>query len=184
MRNRSHANANRYISIIKTEQSTWTKDTGITAYTSNPRVIESKVTDATPNTKKTGVVYTQLDGVWQVTQKNEYQGDTATIYRQTQIIYTSYPTQRILGLPVQTSVYDGPGTTLLARTSISYDETGTFTDANNSTWNYLSATSGATQHDDTNYGGGFTQRANPTSVTQSSVVSGAVTATRVTARTS
>ena len=168
---------------LKEEKVTCTSDSGV-SYPSNPRVTETKITDYQAGAARRAIIgYTQQNGVWLPTTKDEYQSNN-TVYRRSETTYTSYPTQRIIGLPSQLSVYAGAGTTLLARTSTSYDETGTFTDVNNNPWNFLSAVNGLTQHDDANYGGSFTPRGSPTSVTQSSVVNGAITATRVISRTS
>src|SRR5207245_871371 len=70
---------------------------------------------------------------------------------------------------------------LLSRASNSYDETTTFTDSNNQTAPYFIDETGAqvVQHDNANYGSGFTQRGNLTSATQSGVTGGAVTNSRI-----
>jgi RHS repeat-associated protein len=169
---------------IKQDWTVWTKDTGV-SYTSNARITETKTTD-TSNTRKTTLAYTQSNGVWLVTQKNEHQGDSSTVYRRTETVYTSYATQRIIGLPQQVSVYAGPGTTLMLRTSYAYDETTTFTDSNGQVAPYFidETSASVVQHDNTGFNGSFTQRGNLTTVTQSGVnSSGQVTGSRIIRRT-
>jgi len=163
---------------------TYTQDTGL-LYASNPRVQQTRISDSSNNVQRTSYVYTQLDGMWLPTTKDEHQGGSSTVYRRTITSYTSYPAQRILGLVSQTSVYAGPGTTLMSRATRTYDETGTFVDSNGQTAPYLidAAADGVIQHDSA-YGSAFTQRGNLTSVTQSSVVGGAVNGSRVVRRTS
>jgi len=114
--------------------------------------------------------------MWLVQNKDEMQQQT--LYRRTTTSYTSYPSQYILGLPQQVSVYNGSNT-LLTRVTSNYDETGSYTDSNNQPASYFINASGdgVIQHD-ASYGGSFTQRGNLTSVVQSSVVNGSVTATR------
>ena len=168
----------------KEERVTYTQDSGL-LYASNLRVQQTRISDNASSVQKTSYGYTQLDGMWLPTTKDEHQGDSATVYRRTVTSYTSYPAQRILGLVSQVSVYAGPGTTLMSRVSNTYDETGTFIDSNGQTAPYfIDATAdGVIQHDSA-YGSGSTQRGNLTSVTQSSVVGGAVNGSRVIRRAS
>ena len=98
--------------------------------------------------------------------KDDYNSDGTTVYRRTTMSYTSYPSQHILGLPLTTSVYAGPGTTLLTKSENVYDETGTYQDSNSQTVNYFVNAGATVQHDDTNYGSGFTNRGNVTTVKQ------------------
>jgi YD repeat-containing protein len=100
--------------------------------------------------------------------------------------YTSYPAQRVLGLPSETLLYSGPGTTLVAKTTYAYDETGTFIDSNGAVAPYFIDESGAgvVQHDNATYHGTFTQRGNQTSVTQYSVTGGVASSPRIISRTS
>ncbi len=156
----------------KTDEATYISDSG-TSYLSNPRLSQIKV-NGSPRVNYT---YIQQDGMWLVQNKDEL-GEQAALYRRTTTIYTSYPSQYILGLPQQVSVYNA-GNTLLSRAANNYDETGSYTDSNGQNAPYWIDESGAgvIQHN-TAYGAGFTQRGNMTSVVQSSVVNGSVTATR------
>ncbi|HWQ31967.1 MAG TPA: carboxypeptidase regulatory-like domain-containing protein, partial [Blastocatellia bacterium] len=175
---------NNNSATVKQDWTVWTSDSGV-SYTSNARVTESKTTD-TANTRRSTFVYSQDNGVWLVTQKNEYQGDSSTVYRRTETAYTSYATQRIIGLPAQVSVYAGPGTTLMSRTSYAYDETTTFTDSNGQVAPYFidETSASVVQHDNTSFNGSFTQRGNQTTVTQSGVnSSGQITGSRIIRRT-
>ncbi len=174
--------ANNGSVLLKTEQVQYADD-GL-AYQSNPRLVERLVTSNNSGARKTTYSYVRLDGIWLQTTRDDYAGNTATVYRRTTTEYTSYPARRILGLPTTVSVYAGPGTTLMSRTTNTYDQTGTFTDSNSQTASYFidASQAGVLQHDDGNYGPTMTERGNLTSVTQSSVVNGAVNGSRISNR--
>ncbi|MGH9842125.1 MAG: RHS repeat domain-containing protein, partial [Blastocatellia bacterium] len=161
----------------KMDEATYVSDGGV-SYLSNPRVSQTKVNGG----RTTNYSYLQLDGMWLVQNKDEMQQQT--LYRRTTTSYTSYPAQYIFGLPQQVSVYKGSNI-LLSRVANNYDETGSYTDSNNQSASYFIDASGegVIQHN-ASYGGGFTQRGNLTSVVQSSVVNGSVTATRTVKRVS
>ena len=170
----------------KVEEVEYTKDTG-PSYNSNLRVLETRITDlppgGSPNLRKTRLSYIQRDGMWLPENKDEYQGYTGTVYRRTVTEYTSYPGVRVLGLPSQVSVYSGPGTTLMSRMATLYDETGTYLDSNNVAAPFFIDASGAgVIQRDSGYGASFTERGNPTSIVQYSVVGGAASAPRITKR--
>ncbi len=135
------------------------------SYPSNLRPTQSSVTDQNYQTRKVGLSYVQQDGVWLVQHKDDYNSNGTTVYRRTTMSYTSYPTQRILGLPLTSSVYAGPGTTLLAKSENVYDETSTYQDSNSQTANYF-VNAGATVQHDVIYGSGFTNRGNLTTIKQ------------------
>ncbi|MGH9798797.1 MAG: hypothetical protein ACRD82_00385, partial [Blastocatellia bacterium] len=166
----------------KTDFTTYEQDAGL-AYRSNPRVVERKsfFTQYQTQTlaRKVQYSYTQMDGLWLETTKNEYSGET-TVYRRTTTAYTSYPARNILGLPLEVSAYAGPGTTLMSRFTSAYDLSGAYNDSNNQSAPYfIDATAAAViQHDNQNYGAGLTQRGNPATVTQHLVVNGAITGSR------
>ena len=121
--------------------------------------------------------------MWLPANKDDYGAFGIGIYRRTVTEYTSYPSQYILGLPQTVSVYAGAGVTLLSRATNAYDETGTFLDSNNQTASYfIDATGDGVIQRDGSYGAGFTQRANLTSVTQHSVVNGAINGSRIVKR--
>ncbi|MDX2040328.1 MAG: RHS repeat-associated core domain-containing protein [Acidobacteriota bacterium] len=151
------------------------------SYYSNLRPQETRATAQTGTsyvTKTTQVSYTQLNGMWVPNQQDEFAAGVQ--YRRTTTTYTSYPSQNILALPLEVSVYSGAGTTLLTKATNAYDQTSSFTDSNGQTADYfIDATpDGAIQHDNMNYGGNFTARGNLTSVTQHSVVNGSVNGSR------
>lgn len=159
----------------------WEKDAGV-SWSANLRVKEAAIGDTAGNSRYTKNTYSLMDGIQLLTQVDEAKNSSEPVYRRTVTTYTSYPTQRILGLPVEVSTYEGPGTKLVARSTNSYDQSGGFTDANGLALSYLMDESAAQviQHDNTNYTTSLTQRGNLTSVTQSAVSSsGAVTGSRV-----
>jgi hypothetical protein len=123
--------------------------------------------------------------MWLPSTKDEYQGASSTIYRRTVTDFTSKPAQYILGLVSQVSIYAGPGTTLMSRTTNAYDQITTFVDSNGQTaQHFIDATAdGVIQHD-TADGASFYNRGNLTSVTEHSIVNGTVTGSRVVRRTS
>lgn len=172
----------------KIDYTTYEQDAGL-SYRSNLRVTERKsyFTQYQQQwlARKTRYLYTQLNGIWLETTKDEYSGET-TIYRRTTTAYTGYVLRNIFGLPTEVSVYAGPGTTLMSRFTNAYDQTGTYTDSNNQSAPYFidATAAGVIQHDNANYGNGMTQRGNLTSVTQHSVVNGAVNGSRIIRRTS
>ncbi|MFN8003432.1 MAG: hypothetical protein U0X75_20730 [Acidobacteriota bacterium] len=171
----------------KKEQITYEQDAGL-SYRSNPRPTESKIIESqngSPNERKSTFSYTQQDGMWLPVSKDDW-AFGGGVYRRTTTTYTSYPTQRILGLPQQVSVYAGAGTTLLSRMTNHYDDAGSYTDSNGQSASYfIDATGdGVIQHDNANYGSGFTSRGNLTRVEQANVINGAVSGARTIKRVS
>jgi YD repeat-containing protein len=167
--------------FTKKDEVTYVTDSG-----ANPRIAQTKSTawnGTGYNIRTTNIGYTQLDGMWLPSTKDDLSQDGVTVYRRATTSYTSYPSRYILGLPQTVSVYAGAGVTLLSRSTSNYDETGTYTDSNGQTANYFIDAGGAnvTQHD-SSYNISLTQRGNLTSVVQSSVVNGAVTGTRTVKR--
>ncbi|MGH9844541.1 MAG: S8 family serine peptidase, partial [Blastocatellia bacterium] len=160
------------------DEAAYISDSGV-SYLSNPRVSQTSINGGG---RKVNYSYIQQNGMWLVQNKDEMQEEA--IYRRTTTVYTSYPSQYILGLPQQVSVYNGSNT-LLSRVANNYDETGSYTDSNGQNAPYWIDESGSNviQHNGS-YGAGFTQRGNLTSVVQSSVVNGSVTATRTIKRVS
>jgi YD repeat-containing protein len=151
--------------LLKTINTTYTSDSGV-SYASNLRPISSSITDQSNQTRKVGLSYLQQDGIWLVQHKDDYAANGTTVYRRTTMSYTSYPAQRILGLPLTTATYAGPGTTLLAKSENIYDETSTWQDSGNQSINYFLNAGATVQHDDANYGAGFVARGNLTTVKQ------------------
>ena len=150
---------------LKTIVNTYTKDTGVT-YNANLRPIESRITDQSAHTRKVGLSYIQQDGLWLVQNKDDYDAAGTAVYRRTTMSYTSYPAQRILGLPLTSATYAGAGITLLAKTENVYDETSSYSDSGGGTNPYFANAGTTVQHDDVNYGSGFTTRGNLTTVKQ------------------
>ncbi|MBS1809953.1 MAG: hypothetical protein JST84_17465 [Acidobacteria bacterium] len=168
-------------SLLKGTELVWEKDTGV-SWKSNLRLKEMSINDSSGNSHWTKTTYSLIDGIQLPTQVDEAKNASDPVYRRATTTYTSYPTQRILGLPLEVSMYEGAGTKLVARTTNSYDQSGGYTDANGLALNYLLDESAAQviQHDNTNFNASFTQRGNLTSVTQSGVnSSGTVTGSRV-----
>ncbi|MGH9798734.1 MAG: hypothetical protein ACRD82_00060, partial [Blastocatellia bacterium] len=163
----------------KTDEVTFIHDN--LSYYSNLRPQESKKTALTGSSyveKKTQISYIQSNGMWVPGTQDEYAA--GALYRRTISTYTGYPSQNILALPLEVSVYSGAGVTLLTRVTNSYDQISSFTDSNGQTASYFIDASGdsAIQHDNTNYGSFFYNRGNLTSVTQHSVLNGAINASR------
>jgi YD repeat-containing protein len=136
----------------------WTQDIPDPNYKhkENPRVAESNVADPEGNRKRTTSTY----GVYGlVADVREYAADATTVYRRSHIDYLvssvtpgqTYFDKRIIGLPEFTSLYEGDGAKLIAKSSYSYDwgaEHLTDIIVSNSPVNVV-------QHDRANYGPGF-----------------------------
>jgi hypothetical protein len=170
---------------LKRNEMTYQMDGGV-GYRSNPRVIESKITDYTQavTTRRQTVSYLQAYGVWLPQQQSDYIGGGTTVYRRTELSYLHYEAQRIIGLPTVTSTFNGSDI-LLARTTTNYDETGNFTDSNNQTASYfINATGDNVIQHEASYGFGFTARGNATSVVQSHVANNGINGTRIVKRVS
>ncbi|MBK8316705.1 MAG: hypothetical protein IPL01_22905 [Acidobacteria bacterium] len=178
--------ANGANTYTKMSRLTYASDSGL-SYLSNPRVVQSEA-DA-PNSggsqiKKSTFQYIQRDGMWLPSTRDDLIYPS-TLFRRTVTEYTSYPSQYILGLPQQVSVYAGDGVTLLSRIANSYDQTGTYTDSNGQQAQYFidASADGVIQHE-AGYNGSFTARGNLTSTIQYSVSGGAVNGSRIVKRTS
>ena len=147
---------------------TYTKDPNL-SYTANLRLIKAYV-ESNNSARSTSYTYTQFDNwIWLPTVKDENE-----VYRRTVTEYLNYPAQNLYGLPGTVTVWAGAGVTLLAKTTNVYDETNSVTDANGQAVPLFAsgAAANVVQHDDANYGTGFTQRGNLTSVQQYWVVGG------------
>ena len=151
---------------IKRVITTYQQDANV-PYQANLRPVETQIWDSISGgpswrIKKTSFEYTQEQGLWLL--RNQYEGDSSAFYRRLETLYTHYPTQRILGLPAQVSVYRGNGT-LMSRVQNVYDQTGSYIDANNQPAEYLKNEPNAVLHEAT-YDQTFTTRGNLTSVVQ------------------
>jgi RHS repeat-associated protein len=155
------ANSTTYPSSpLKTTTFTWGWDTGF-SYLPNVWPSKIEIVDNQGYRRATGYSYntTTINGVALPENLDEYQNDGVTVYRRTKTTYsnnTNYTSRHIYGLPTTVEVFSGPGTTLIAKNTFSYDEASYF-----DTTGYT-----ATNHDAANYGTGFTWRGNLTTVTQ------------------
>lgn len=112
----------------------WTQDNIGVSYILNPRPTETNVYDDVNNRRRSTVGYQTFSLPSGVTcalpnQTDEYAANATTVLRQTQTTYNltaTYinSTRRIIGLPDTQSLYEGPGTTLLAKVDYQYDVVG------------------------------------------------------------
>jgi hypothetical protein len=141
----------------------WTQNDPDATYIVNPRVIETKIGDGT-NVKRTTMEYVvdhshdrgletlnnySLFGL--VSGVTQYDFDQESILRRTATEYdtdSSLIDRRIIGLPVQTELFD-ENDALVSKTTYAYDE-GNFSD------NSFPQNITATQHDSTNYSSSYT----------------------------
>ncbi|MEO7507350.1 MAG: hypothetical protein ABIZ95_08965, partial [Pyrinomonadaceae bacterium] len=116
----------------------WTQDNLSVGYLINPRVTETSVFDSS-NQKRTAISYQNLSvgcgsgcstDIHLPESVAEYAANATTVLRTTETDYlesTNYLDRRIIGLPVETRVYDGTNSgTLMAKTGLYYDETGDY----------------------------------------------------------
>jgi hypothetical protein len=134
---------------LKTITTTYIKDTGPT-YTANQRLSQVLITDGS-FTRKTQISYntTAISGVALPENIDEFDAAGSTVYRRRHTDYvtnSAYLTRHIYGLPLQTLVYSGAGTTLLAQSEYLYDESAYY--LNSSGDNVI-------RPDLANYGAGF-----------------------------
>ncbi|MGI8641405.1 MAG: FG-GAP-like repeat-containing protein, partial [Pyrinomonadaceae bacterium] len=146
----------------------WTQDNTSLIYQLNPRVTQSKVGDAS-NVKRTDVNYWttgSLAGFGLVKEVMIYDDNTNALQKKSVTSYkddTAYLSRRIIGLPLQSELYDGTNN-LMAKVTYNYDEG----DFNNSS---LQQNIAPVQHDNTNYSSSFIiGRGNPTSTTRYDVL--------------
>ncbi|MGH7554516.1 MAG: hypothetical protein ACREMQ_16040 [Longimicrobiales bacterium] len=143
--------------VLRTVQTTFTPDAN---FVKRPTTIVTLL----ENNQQSKVENT-FDLFGNITEVREYDWGSGapgtSVIRKTTTSYLStsaYTQRNILNRPTQVKLMDGTGV-VLQQTDILYDETTP------------TATSGAVQHDYTNYGSSFNYRGNPTSVKQ--LVSGA-----------
>lgn len=146
-----------------------TQDNTSVSYIQNPRVTASAVGDA-GNIRKSSVSYetfTLPSGTVMNLPNDsfEYSSDGTTVYRHTQTDHNfdaEYINRYIIGLPSETRLYAGSGTSSLqARISFGYDEYSE---------NPLTNLPNIIRHDTTNYGTGFGWRGNLTSTKRWNVI--------------
>ena len=144
----------------------YTQDNPALSYILNPRVVESKIGDAT-NVKRTTIEYHTQPGnaaaslYGLVKDVIQYNANGTSQMKRTHTEYNldpnTYLYRRIIGLPAEMTLYD-ENNSLLAKVTNRYDE-GNFSGANQSI--------APVQHDNTNYGAGFIiGRGNLTSTTR------------------
>ncbi|MBI1761281.1 MAG: VCBS repeat-containing protein, partial [Acidobacteria bacterium] len=169
--------ADNYLKRVIT---TYQQDSGL-SYRSNPRVVASEIWDlsvsGSPLIRKSSTVYDQFYGMWLPVRQNDQPESGGGVYRYTETTYLNYDlpplpglpetATRMLGLPLQVSVFKGNGT-LLSRVQNVYDQTGSYTDSNNQVAEYLKDEPGVIQHENA-YSNTFTTRGNLTSVVQTNV---------------
>jgi hypothetical protein len=136
----------------------------------NPRVVESRVGDAT-NTKKSKIEYwvntgTNVSVYGLVKSAFVYDTDLTTILKQSYTTYnldSAYTSRRIIGLPSVTELYgrETSGLNLMSKVSYDYDFDDDFNVSG------LNQNVSPTNHDTTNYGATFSAgRGNLTSTTR------------------
>jgi YD repeat-containing protein len=127
----------------KVSTTAWIQDNQNGNYQTNPRVIETNVYDSVRNRRRATVEYNQGYGL--PTHVREYGGsDGQTLLRLTTTAYKGdavYMDRRIIGLPYERIVYDGPTGNLMSRQIFHYD------------WGdpYFSTETPATNYDVANY---------------------------------
>jgi YD repeat-containing protein len=144
----------------------WTQENNSLSYIKNPRVTETKVGDGT-NTKRTTIDYLMQPNSSSVTQYGlvsavkVYDTNQSTVLKTQTTTYSdssNYISRRIIGLPLETKLYEGTDSgTLMSRVAYAYDEYG---------YSGTGQSVMATQHDNENYGTSFYYRGNLTSTTR------------------
>ncbi|MGI8838871.1 MAG: S8 family serine peptidase [Pyrinomonadaceae bacterium] len=125
----------------------WTQDNTALSYPQNPRVIETNIYDDGGNRRRTTIEYNQ--GFSLPTHIREYSGANGqTFLRFTAIGYNGdsvYIDRRIIGLPYERLVYDGPTGNIMSRSIFLYD----WADP------YFSSQTPSTNYNSTNYPSSF-----------------------------
>ncbi|MGH9891509.1 MAG: hypothetical protein ACREA0_05895, partial [bacterium] len=142
---------------LRTMAYSWTQES---TQANNPRILSVTTTldDSNDQQSRVDFTYTTYGNVSQV---KEY--DYGPLLRRiTDITYntnSNYTSRHILDRPTQVKVSES-GAALKSRTDFAYDSTP------------LTSVSGASSHDDTNYGSGFTYRGNLSAITRYSNAAG------------
>jgi len=129
----------------------WVQDNINLSWKLNPRVTQVTTTNDTGQQATASYSYTTSYGNVSQTVESGF----GALARSTQTDYvttTSYINQHILNLPSQIRIYDGSGN-LISRTDLGYDGVS------------VTGVSGASHHDDTNFGSSFNVRGNLTGLT-------------------
>ncbi len=128
----------------------WTQDNTSLTFPQNPRVAETNIYDSDGNRKRVTTEYNSGYGL--PTAVREWSGsDGLTLQRLTTTDYhleTEYVSRRVIGLPYQKQVFDGPTGALVSKVQYYFD------------WSsggdmFVDTPAAATQHDRTNYGPSF-----------------------------
>jgi RHS repeat-associated protein len=123
----------------------------------NPRITQVKTTLSDTNQQsKVEYDYTSYGNVSEIREYDYGSGAPGSLTRKTTMTYetgSNYTSRHILGLPLTTIVYNGAGTAK-SRTVYAYDQSA------------LTTATGASNHDDTNYGTGMVYRGLVTTVTR------------------
>jgi YD repeat-containing protein len=112
----------------------WTQDDELKSYILNPRAKETNIYDSSGNRKRTETLYQSYalgNGMsCQLPQDvREYGGNATTTLRTTRTIYiddSPYLSRRIIGLPKESLLYEGPvaSSNLRSKREFKYDEAG------------------------------------------------------------
>jgi hypothetical protein len=145
----------------------WEQENTSLSYIKNPRITETKVGDGT-NTKRKTIDYLMQTSSNDVTQYGlvsaikVYDTNQSTVLKTQTTTYvdsSNYISRRLIGLPLETKLYEGTDTsgTLMSRVAYEYDQDG---------YSGTGQSVMATKHDDENYGASFSYRGNLTSITR------------------
>jgi hypothetical protein len=152
------------LELKKWTTANYTQDNTSVGYPLNPRVLETNVYDSANNRRRITIDYHPSYGL--PSNVYEYDGNGTTVLRRTYTSYKltgDYTSRRIIGLPLERSLYDGAGV-LHSKVTHEYDERGS--DLGGCSWEFLANQGPPVQHDAANYGGCFQWRGNLTSVTR------------------
>jgi YD repeat-containing protein len=114
-------------------------NTGVN-YQTNPRVTETNVYDSSSHRRRTTIEYNQ--GYSLPTHVREYDADAQTLLRLTTTAYkwdSQYVDRRIIGLPYERMIYDGPTGNLMSRQIYHYDWGGEYFSSQTPSTNYDAA---------------------------------------------
>jgi RHS repeat-associated protein len=128
----------------------WTQDNTALTYPQNPRVLETDIYDDQGNRKRETIDYSNNSYGLPGTVREYGGSDGQTLLRTTTTDYhlePDYVNRRIIGLPLQKQVYDGPTGALMSKVQYYFDWSGSDM--------FVDTPAPATQHDRTNYGPSF-----------------------------
>lgn len=126
---------------------TWTQDSESLTYQKNPRVSETNIYDVEGNRKRVTIDY--LDGYSLPTHIREYGGSNGQTFLRLSVtnhkLDADYINRRLIGLPYEHLIYDGPTGNVMSRLIFHYD------------WGnqYFATQMPSTNYDSTNYPSSF-----------------------------